>query len=451
MAALLAVSQFFLPAQSRLIELTTSKKLKIRFLQNKNIPYVHAQLLIFYSQEPFSAVERAKANLTLFSLFGRDLEHSRNSVQSALSKLSNEVEFEQRPDFLRITIDFLPDRMGQLATFINRILSYQSFAPDRFNLTRERYWNLLTSSRDWGRELALQIAYGHFFFQASGAPALTTPESLRHLSVAHIRSFHRRTFRPDNALLVIKGNVNPYISLGLLEKEMQSNWPPARPEPRPETTITPNSRIYVLNTPGSDSVNLYFFDLAPALPDPDFLPVYLLNQVLFGFPTGRLFQSTRALLRSRTYQFDNELFVCRPLPLICQHARIQYDVLEEFISLIDGEKRKLARTPITHGELLSALNSVMGRLDVASADVDHEVNLEVDRFVSNHRENPIAYPAAFKDVSLERINRIGEGNKPFRPRGNGTDRGVLVIMGDTGEIRNRLKMLRSDMIELNTN
>ena len=450
-AVLAVMNPFVLSAQAKVLELTTSKKLTVRFLQNKNTPFIHAQLLVFYSQEPFSAMERARANLTLYNLFERDLDTSMNGVQRALYKLGNDVQFEQRPDFLRISVNFLPDRMGQFAAFLNKLFTFNSFSLDRFNRSKEQYWNLLVRDRDWKKELALQLAYGHFFFQATETPAVLPADALRRINLVHIRSFHRRTYRPDNALLVIKGNFNPYISLGFMEREMQSNWPQLRPEPRPETTITPNHRFFVLNIPQSEIANLYYFDLAPTFDDSDFLPVYLLNRILFGFPGGRLFRSNRPLLLSRNYQFDDEIFVCRPLPIICQHVRVQYEDLEEFLILIDGEKRKLTRAPIENEELLVALNSAMGQLDVASANVDHGVRMEVDRYIASQRENPIAIPAAFKRISLDQINHTLEETTAARPRTNGTERGVLVIVGNAAQILANLKMLRPDMIELNKN
>ncbi len=436
-------------AQSRRLEFKTSKKLPVRVLLNPAMPYVTAQLLVFYSQEPFSQMERAKANLTLINLFDRELG-SAPDVQGHLERLGNDVRLEQRPDFLRITVNFLPDRINQFAALVNSLFSYHSFSVEKFNLSKEQYWIRLTRGRDWKMELALQLAYSHFFLSPTAAGGVVVgSDTLRRLSLVHIRSFHRRTFRPDNALLVIKGNINPYITLGLLEKAMQSNWPAQRPEPRPEPNLNPGQRFIILNTSSAEPPQLFFFDLLPAFDDDGFLPARVLAGLLFGFPGGRILRSNRSTLLSRNYQFNDDLFSCRPLPISSHSLRVQVEDLEDLLLLVESEKRKLALKPVDGKELLEALTTAVGRLQVRSADPDHEMRLEVDQFLAGQRRNPEAEPnALIERVNLERINRRIEESAAGRPRGNGADRGVIVIIGNAAEIMGRLGARRPDLIEL---
>ncbi len=286
-----------LGAEMRQFSLATAKGFPIKVLQENEMPFVHAQLLIFLDSSNQNYIASLISQLTVMNMFARELNSPSSNLLDSIFRLGNDYLVEQTPEYVKISINFLPDRLAGFARVVREIFTYQSFHLNKFNQSKEKYWSFF-KNRDWKKEIAFLLAYqqivGNFYF----SQGLQIQEFIKGINLAQLRSFHLTTFRPDNALLIIKGNVNPYIVLGLLERELQVIGGPAQKKKTEDVSINPGRKIFVLNSGASDSLMVYWFDVAPPLIDPDYLPFYIANFTLFGFPGGRIYQSERNQLFS---------------------------------------------------------------------------------------------------------------------------------------------------------
>ncbi len=131
----------------------------------------------------------------------------------------------------------------------------------------------------------------------TGHPAsLIAPpvESLKKLTSKDLVDFHSTYYRPNNAILAIVGDVTMKDIMPKLEKAF-GDWekgdvPAVSIPPAPAQS---ESRIYLIDRPGSVQTVLQLGTLGIERTSPDYFAVLLADRVLGGGPTGRLFLNLR--------------------------------------------------------------------------------------------------------------------------------------------------------------
>ena len=180
---------FHLLAETRQFSFSTSKGLPVRVLQEKEMPIVHAQLLVFLDESTQNYNSLLTSQLTVMNMFARELGWPSTNLLDSLFRLGNDYQVEQTPEYIKISLNFLPDRLASFTKVLGEIFTYQSFHLKKFNQSKEKYWFLSTKSRDWKKEVAFLLAYqqivGNFYF----SQGLVIQELVNGINLAQVRSF----------------------------------------------------------------------------------------------------------------------------------------------------------------------------------------------------------------------------------------------------------------------
>ncbi len=119
-------------------------------------------------------------------------------------------------------------------------------------------------------------------------------DSLKKLTSKDLTDFHATYYRPNNAILAIVGDVTMKEILPKLEKvfgDWQKGDVPAMTVP--QAPAQSESRIYLIDRPGSVQTVLQLGTLGIERTSPDYFAVLLADRVLGGGPSGRLFMNLR--------------------------------------------------------------------------------------------------------------------------------------------------------------
>src|ERR1044071_173453 len=133
-------------------------------------------------------------------------------------------------------------------------------------------------------------------YGANHPASLVAPpsDSLKKLTSKDLADFHSTYYRPNNAIIAIVGDVTMKELMPKLEKAF-GDWERGTV---PATTIPPapaqsESRIYLIDRPGSVQTVLQLGTLGIERTSPDYFAVLLADRVLGDGPTGRLFLNLR--------------------------------------------------------------------------------------------------------------------------------------------------------------
>ncbi len=436
--------------ETRLFSFSTSKGLAVKVLQDNDMPFIHAQLLIYLDSSTQNYSTLAISQLAVMNMFERSLNSPPSNLMDMLQRQGNDFLVEQNPEFIKISMNFLPDRLAAFSKLLKEIFNYQSFHLNRFNNSKEKFWSLFTKNQDWKKEAALLLAYqqmvGNFFFTRG----FLLQNVLKGINLAQLRSFLLRTFRPDNALLILKGKMNPYFILGMIEKDLPQ--PPARPAKsgKSEVTLQIGRRVFILNINATDQPMVYWFDAAPAAVSDDFPPYAIGNFSLFGFPGGRIYQSERNRMLMSGYKVTTDTIFLRDFTIFCNYLRMNYNDLENFLLLVDQERRRFNVRPIERKEYLDALNYYIGQAQVATGHFNYGLQGEIDRFHGQGAAQAVAKVGReiFQEVSLNRVLQVMDEQMGSKHNVGNREKGIVVIIGNADLVLKSLKLLKTEALEL---
>jgi predicted Zn-dependent peptidase len=133
-------------------------------------------------------------------------------------------------------------------------------------------------------------------YGTSHPASLVSPpvESLKKLTSKDLADFHSTYYRPNNSILAIVGDVTMKEILPKLEKVF-GDW---QKGDVPAVTIPPapaqaESRIYLIDRPGSVQTVLQLGTLGIERTSPDYFSVLLADRIFGGGPSARLFLNLR--------------------------------------------------------------------------------------------------------------------------------------------------------------
>jgi hypothetical protein len=150
------------------------------------------------------------------------------------------------------------------------------------------------------------------------------------------------------------------------------------------------------------------------------------------------------------YKVNTETYFLKKFTVFCNYLRLKYNDLENFLLLVDQERRKFVVRPIERKEYLDALNYYIGRAQVETSRFDYDLQAEIDRFHSQgvgSLAQPIG-PQIFQEVSLTRVMQVMDEQMGSRHRSSGREKGIVVLIGNANLIFNSLKILKTEALEI---
>jgi zinc protease len=182
-------------------------------------------------------------------------------------------------------------RMGEALPLMADIARRPRFAAaDLDRLRQQRLTSVIQGRSDANTIAALAFArvlYGttHRF----GTATMGTAETLRGLTTDDLQAFHRAAYRPDNAALVVVGDVTPATAFG--------DWAaPASPithvaQPTPPQRA--RREVFLVDKPGAPQSQIRIGRVGVSRTTPDFFPLDVTNTLFGGSFSSRLNDNLR--------------------------------------------------------------------------------------------------------------------------------------------------------------
>jgi zinc protease len=185
------------------------------------------------------------------------------------------------------------------------------------------------------------------------AVVLGTAESLARITAADITKLHSRYYRPDNAILVIGGDITAKDGFALATKYFGDWQKPSAPLPESsaakESTASKAGRIVVIDKPDAGQAAVYLARIGINRKDPDYFRGIVSNSVLSGY-SGRLNQEIR-IKRGLSYGAGSQLDARRDVGPFVASAQTKNESGAAVADLLMGEIGRLSSVPPADPEL----------------------------------------------------------------------------------------------------
>jgi len=192
-----------------------------------------------------------------------------------------------------------------------------------------------------------------------GKPILGTRETVRSFEQNTLVRFFEQRFQAGNMVFSAAGNLEHDSFVEMVARNFGSLASGSGVSTDSAPTVTP--RIHLRNKKSLEQVQLCLGVPAPPIADETRYPALLLNTILGGGMSSRLFQTVREE-RGLVYAIYSDLAPYRDTGSLCVYAGTSSDRALQVIDLIMEEFRRLKTEPLQAGELRRAQDQLKGNL-----------------------------------------------------------------------------------------
>ena len=327
--------------------------LRVIVIPRSNTPLVSATLLIKNGGEVDPPELPGIADMTASLLTKGTATRSATQIAQEVELLGGSLDSGARFDSSTASVDVMSSKIGPAITILADVVRHPTFTAEEVERLRQQYMDDVTLQLGEPGSVARFVAarvlfgdspYGH---RISG-----TVESLKRINRDDIVKLHERFYRPDNAILVIGGDITPVSGFELATRYFGDWKKPATPLPSVSAAMTTQprgGRVVVIDKPDAGQAAVYLAHTGIDRKDSDFFRGLVTNSVLSGY-SGRLNQEIR-IKRGLSYGAASQLETRREVGQFIATAQTKNESGAQVAELLLGEINRLVTAPPADAEL----------------------------------------------------------------------------------------------------
>jgi predicted Zn-dependent peptidase len=332
--------------------------LRVLLLEAHDVPLAQVSLVVHSGSAEDPAGQFGVASFTAAMLDEGAGMRSALEIADAAEFLGAELSTSSTFDASAVRLNVPTRQLEQALPIMADVALRPTFPAAELERLRQERLTALIQTRDDPAAVAppafARVVYGaaHRF----GTSAIGTTATLEAVTAEQLRAFHTATFAPDNATLIVVGDVTPAAVVPLLERAF-GGWRAAETAARPPLPAAPQltaREVTIVDMPGAEQSQIRIGAVGVARSTPDYFALQVLNTVLGGSFTSRLNQNLR---EEHGYAYGaNSRFDMRRAPgPFTAAAGVQTDKTAESLTEFFNELQAIA-TPIGADELAKAKN-----------------------------------------------------------------------------------------------
>ena len=253
--------------------------------------------------------------------------------------------------------------------------------------------------------------FARAIYGANHPASLISPpaESLKKLTSKDLADFHSTYYRPNNAILAIVGDVTMKEILPKIEKAF-GDWEKGDV---PATTIPAvpaqaESRIYLIDRPGSVQTVLQLGTLGIERTSPDYFSVLVADRILGGGPSGRLFMNLRED-KGYTYGAYSNFGGSRFRGTWVSSSEVRTDVTEGAMKEFMYELNRIRTEPVSATELDNAKHAIIGSFALSLENPQALLqNIITQKLYNLPADYWDTYPQKVSAITIADVQRVAQ-------------------------------------------
>ena len=343
-------------------ELTLPNGLRVIVARRPGVQLVTAQLLLLSGAETDPNQRAGRAAVTAEMLTKGTSRHSASALASAAEALGGSLDSGAGWNRSTVSITVSAPMIDAALGLVSETVLQPTFAQAELDRLRAHTLDGLKVAYTQPGFLATVSAERLLFGSGPyGHPASGSPVSLPRITRADLVAQHRENYRPDNAVLILAGDIDTDAA-GQLATRHFGHWrKPIRPLPE-ATAAGPGTGLpqsfAIIDMPSSDQAAV---TLAVSVPPRglDRAVADVTNSVLGGGYSSRLNQEIR-IKRGLSYGAGSQLDARRQGGLLRASVQTKNESTAEVVALLQSEFDRLAVTPVSDDELGARKAALIG-------------------------------------------------------------------------------------------
>jgi zinc protease len=415
------------------VERTLANGLRVIVVQRSNTPLISAVVVIKNGGEIDPPELPGLADMTANLLTKGTATRDATRIAQEIESLGGTLDSGARWDASTATVGVMSGRIDAAIAILADVIRNPTFKTDEVERLRQQYIDNLTLAMGEPGSIARFVAARVVFEDSPyGHPLNGTAESLARISRDDIAKLHGRFYRPDNAILVLGGDITGVKGFALANRYFGDWKKPATVLPAVSAAMSRASgkagRVVVIDKPDAGQAAVYLARIGINRKDPHYFSGIVTNSVLSGY-SGRLNQEIR-IKRGLSYGAGSTLDTRRDVGPFVASTQTKNESGAQVADLLLGEITRLATEPPADVELTPRKAVLIGNfsrnLETAGGLVTQIASLalnglsldEINRYINGVQSITTADVKKFAETKLDpkTSNVIVVGNaKAFLP------------------------------------
>ena len=342
-------------------ERTLANGLRVIVARSSDLPLVTADLTVKAGGWADPAGLSGAAGMTAGMLTEGTKTRSAREIARQVEALGATLESGADLETSSVTLNVMPDKLSAALAIMSDVARNPAFAAEELERQRAQALDgLQVAYQEPGQVAGFAAAPVVFAGTAFGHVASGTPASIARLKTSDLAAIHGHYFRPDNAILVLTGDITPEQGFALAQAAFGDWARPSGPMPQaPRITPAAHPRALAIDLPGTGQAAVTMVKPGIARDDPDYYPGIVANTVLGGGYSARLNLEIR-VKRGLSYGATSRLSANATSGSLRVAAQTKNESAAQVLDLMGEQMKALAAAPAGAEELKARKSVLVG-------------------------------------------------------------------------------------------
>jgi zinc protease len=409
-------------------ETELANNLKVVIFEDSRLPIVSFRLAFLTGNINDPLDSKGLASATTSMLTEGTKSYTSHRLAEEIERLGAHISANSSQDNTIIAASALSLYTSDILRLMTEIILHPTFPESELNLYKQNTIENLKFQRSQPGFLAdeqmSRVIYGSHPYSVTSP----TPDDVEKLTREKLVEFHNQKFVPNNAILIVVGDVNRESILEEI-RGIFGDWKKGIVEEAKFDTPPIRSAVAqtIVDRPGSAQSNIVLSNLAIERGHPDFFAVLVMNQILGSGGSSRLFMNLREE-KGYTYGAYSSFDTRRQAGTFEATAEVRTAVTGDSLKEFFYELNRIRDENVTEEELKDAKNFLTGVFPIRAETQEGLTNLIVSQKLY---DLPADYLQTYREkisrITIEDIDRVAK--KYITP-----DKIAIVVVGDAEEV-----------------
>ena len=339
---------------------TLANGVRVIVAPNRALPLISADFRIASGGSSDPANRAGLASMTGDLLTRGTTTRSAVEIASQIESLGASIGSGAGVDSSAVSLQTRSDRVQEAFTVFADVARNPAFADEELDRAKAQALDNLQVALSQPGSIG-GFAMTRAIYGTAPYGAIASPTSIGAITHDDMANFHRTYWRPDNAVLVITGDVSAEEGFALAERYFGDWARPSAPLPaRPDATAyAAPSRTIVVDLPDTGQAAVSMGLRGVARTDADYFPLLVANNVLGGGYSARLNTEIR-IRRGLSYGANSGMSArAAPGPIIAS-AQTRNDAAVQVYELMRAEITRIGAERVPEAELTARKAVLIG-------------------------------------------------------------------------------------------
>jgi len=392
-------------------EATLKNGLRVVVLENHRVPTFSMEMVVMSGGLSDPADLHGLAGATAALLREGTAKHTSRELAEQLDTIGATMNANSGLSGFttNITAAGLVENFDQVLDLFTEVIRTPKFPTDEVDKYKSRTIQAQRLVRGQAAFLAQERLNQAIYGSHPASLVLPPAEGINKLVPADLMRFHDENYVPNNAMLAIVGDVTLKEILPKLERAFGDWKSGAAPQTViPAAPAQSAAKIYLINRPGSVQTVFQIGALGIERTDPDYAAMAVMNRILGGGGSSRLFLNIRED-KSYAYSVGSNFSSSKYRGTFVASAPVRTDATEGALREFMNEFNRIRNEKVSANELENAKRSIVGgfalSLENPGALLQNIVTQKLYNLPANYWDT---YPQKIEALTADDVQRVAQ-------------------------------------------